>query len=371
MPSISVDTSTALTYIYHQCLRQNWAFASFRLPGHYEPSTYIQQKPDSAVFQGFPEKNGFVFAPFDPTGKHKRIGVIPDLIIKGWQHEDVNNLFPYSLNGYKLKLKSYVYPGIHKATYLNRIERLVRLIGAEEDLQKVVLSRPIHLELNHKLDIYEIYYQLSRVYPDAFVYVFYHPASGLWIGATPERLIRINQRQAEIVSLAGTQVSGDQKLWRNKENHEQAIVTKYIQEILHKYHASDIRLSGPYTCNAGSVQHLKTELSAYIPDQNTIQSLIEDLHPTPAVCGYPQSAALEWIRQEEGYDRSYYTGYLGVFEGTDRMDLYVNLRCMQLFDKAVALYVGGGITRESQPQEEWDETEEKSKTLLSVLENFL
>ncbi len=371
MQSITIDTRIALTYIFHQCLRQNWAFVSFRLPDSAAPITYIQKRPKNTALHGFPEANGFVFAPFNSAGKHKRLGIIPDLIINGWEYDDIHGEIPYALNGYKLKLEPIPHATIKKDRYLRRLAELKHFIDHHPHLQKVVLSRPINLELSRKLDTHALYRQLCEEYPHAFVYMLYHPLGGMWIGATPEQLIRINDAQAEIVSLAGTQVSGEVHAWRNKENKEQAIVTQYIHEILEKYRANDIRLEGPYTYDTGSVQHLKTELKANLSNTHNIDKLVRDLHPTPAVCGYPQRSAMDWINMYEGYDRGYYTGYLGLFNESHHLDLYVNLRCMQIFENAVSLYVGGGITSESQPDEEWDETVVKSQTLLSVLDNFI
>ena len=94
---------------------------------------------------------------------------------------------------------------------------------------------------------------------------------------------------------------------------------------------------------------------------------IRDLHPTPAVCGLPKEKSLDIIYKTEPYDREYYAGYLGMVEN-DSVDFYVNLRCMKIYENAAALFVGGGITANSDAKKEWQETELKAKTLLNILD---
>ena len=91
------------------------------------------------------------------------------------------------------------------------------------------------------------------------------------------------------------------------------------------------------------------------------------LHPTPAVVGYPKAKALEFIRENEGYDRSLYAGFVGVIDPNETSHLFVNLRCIQLFRDRIRVYVGGGINAQSDPESEWLETEKKKEAVLSAL----
>jgi isochorismate synthase len=91
------------------------------------------------------------------------------------------------------------------------------------------------------------------------------------------------------------------------------------------------------------------------------------LHPTSAVCGMELGPAREFLRQHEGYDRSFYTGYLGPVNVEDNTDIYVNLRCMQLRDGHALMYAGAGVTADSVPEQEWEETEMKIDTLTTSL----
>jgi isochorismate synthase len=96
--------------------------------------------------------------------------------------------------------------------------------------------------------------------------------------------------------------------------------------------------------------------------------MLQLLHPTSAVCGQPLDKALEFIRKHENYKRQFYTGYLGPINFEDRTDLFVNLRCLQIMQEKLILYAGAGITQDSIPEKEWEETELKLNTLLKVIE---
>jgi len=95
------------------------------------------------------------------------------------------------------------------------------------------------------------------------------------------------------------------------------------------------------------------------------------LHPTPAVCGLPKNEAKSFILENENYDRKYYTGFLGELNsdvnGINTSSLYVNLRCMEIAKDEAIIYVGGGITKDSIPEKEWEETVRKTATMKKVL----
>jgi isochorismate synthase len=96
--------------------------------------------------------------------------------------------------------------------------------------------------------------------------------------------------------------------------------------------------------------------------------MLKLLHPTSAVCGMPLESAREFLRANEGYDRQFYTGYLGPVNVKGESHLFVNLRCMQLFSKKAILYAGAGVTIDSDAEKEWEETEMKLDTLLSAIQ---
>jgi isochorismate synthase len=103
-----------------------------------------------------------------------------------------------------------------------------------------------------------------------------------------------------------------------------------------------------------------------------LTTIASALHPTPAVCGYPQKYAKEYILKNEAYSREFYTGFLGPVSATDKSaTLMVNLRCMKIEANTARLFVGGGITIVSDPEAEWQETQNKMQTMLQVLKPML
>jgi isochorismate synthase len=207
-------------------------------------------------------------------------------------------------------------------------------------------------------------------YPNAYCYLWYHPKVGLWLGATPELLVTQNQLQISTSALAGTAAVTDTTPpnWKNKELKEQQFVTDYIKKILSNQ-VENLLVSDTETIKAGALWHLKTSFSGRLLAKSSLKDIILQLHPTPAVCGTPRENAKNFILAHEGYSRSYYTGYLGELQlaGANQVSLYVNLRCIQMDGNRIMIYVGGGITADSNPEQEWIETQNKSKTMANLL----
>jgi isochorismate synthase len=136
---------------------------------------------------------------------------------------------------------------------------------------------------------------------------------------------------------------------------------------------SELTVSSPYSVQAGNLWHIKTDIAATIGSDSNLEEIIKSLHPTSAVCGLPKAEAKDFILQNESYDRSYYSGFLGELNidlatfRTEQSDLFVNLRCMKINDKYVELFIGCGITKDSVPEAEFIETVNKSMTMRKVL----
>ena len=235
-------------------------------------------------------------------------------------------------------------------------------------IKKIVLSRFEKVELK-EYNTLALFGELLKSYKNAFVYCWFHPKVGLWLGATPESLLKVDGQKFETMSLAGTQLyqgSLDVK-WNGKENEEQQIVTDFIVDSI-KPLVHVIKISKVKTIRAGNILHLMTKISGtLITDLNSIENLLKALHPTPAICGLPVNSAKKFILKNEHYNRAFYTGYLGELNIKNKSDLYVNLRCMQIKGNESIIYVGGGITNDSIPESEWEETVNKSNTIKNVL----
>lgn len=250
--------------------------------------------------------------------------------------------------------------------------------------KKVVLSRKETIAIPD-FDLVETFKKLLSLYPATFVYCFYHPKIGTWLGATPEQLLKVTDGIFETISLAGTQKDSGKTeiIWQKKEQEEQQFVTDYIVAEISTV-ASEVLVTQPYSIKAGGIWHIKTDISGRLNVHESLKKIIQLLHPTPAVCGLPKNNAKAFILQNEGYDRSFYTGYLGEMNSSltpniVNSDLFVNLRCMQidgaLFNTPDAtnlitnahVYMGCGITKDSIPEKEWEESVNKSMTMKKVL----
>lgn len=254
---------------------------------------------------------------------------------------------------------------ISKDSYLEQADFFLRSIK-ERNLGKAVLSRvkEVNFDENKTSDLFE---QLALEYPNAFVYLVSSELLGTWVGASPEILFRSTDDLGFTTALAGTKKSIDLTEWGVKEQEEQQMVTDFIVDELNAIHASNIQILGPYDAIAGPVKHLKTDIRF---DLNGVEQteIVQKLHPTPAVSGFPQKDAIELIQETERHQRELYTGFIG-FISKEKADVFVNLRCCQIQKGKAYLYLGGGFTKDSIPESEWQETENKSKTLLNILQN--
>lgn len=244
--------------------------------------------------------------------------------------------------------------------YQELIQQTIEDIQNSE-LKKVVISRKKQVE-NFRISIFETYRNLLKNHPNALVFLWQNPNEETWIGATPELLLSQESNKVKTVSLAGTKLPEAE--WTEKELEEQQIVTDFI--VTNFRGLGNLEVKGPETIQAGKFHHLKTYISAEVSDNFSLKNLLKEMHPTPALCGMPKQDAFEYILQNEGYDREFYAGYIGI-EQADSKQYFVNLRSAQIFEDKIWIYVGGGITAESNPEKEWMETELKSGTILNSL----
>ena len=250
-----------------------------------------------------------------------------------------------------------------KDVYLKKADQFIHEIRKNK-LSKVILSRVKSHQSEKSVDA--IFNELNETYPSAFVYLISSEHFGTWIGATPETLISCKDGVGETVALAGTKKASDNSAWGEKEQFEQQFVSDFIEDQLKSVSVTSIAKDGPKDRIAGPVKHLETKFQFNLNEQAPIR-IADKLHPTPAVSGLPQKEAIKLINSIEEHDRSLYAGCIGILG--ERTHLFVNLRCAQYFNEECFLYLGGGFTKDSIAEKEWEETENKSRTLLDILEN--
>ena len=273
-----------------------------------------------------------------------------------------NRIFRFFLSDNSLRKST------SKTGYLDLANRTIAKIR-NEMYDKVVISR-VSVVDHEYTDFYEIFRDLKDRYPQAFVFLYHTPALGCWCGASPEILLRKVDDRFLTMALAGTQIDQgiplNQVQWGDKEIHEQAIIESFISSIFHK-NGIQYEKQGPVTMKAAHVLHILSEF--YCEDHLDGLEIAELLHPGPAICGIPEDLAFDWINQNESHDRQQYCGFIGPWGIDEEYALFVNLRSMRIFQKTFHLYLGGGLTSDSQAELEWKETEQKAKTILSVLNN--
>ncbi|AWI26632.1 isochorismate synthase [Flavobacterium pallidum] len=255
--------------------------------------------------------------------------------------------------------------------HLKLVNDAIRAIS-QQKFDKVVLSRKEMVELPH-FDFGQIFISLSKNYPEAYVYCWFHPKTGFWFGAFAEQLLKTGNGKLHTMSVAGTQKWHEGLIWMEKEKQEQRFVTDFITDELKPF-STAVNASTPYTLKAGTLAHVKTDITAELKPGAHLKNIVEALHPTPAVCGLPKQPALDFILENEGYDRGFYSGFHGelnkdFLNGNEQTDFFVNLRCMHVeaSGNTANLYIGGGITKDSNPEAEWLETVNKSQTMKKVL----
>ncbi len=351
----------------------NLPFVVYRKPKEKNIIALLQDNDRLNHLTDFTE-SGFVFAPFDIKNNI--------VLLHGDRRLEVTP------NSFDPDTKKYAELSLDKGEkdfHLNLVKTGINKI-LEGEFDKVVLSRKI--EVDCKTSSLNLFQKLLVRNPHAFCYLWYHPKVGTWLGATPEILLKGENQRIITMSLAGTQeYNGSEPIeWGAKELEEQELVTNYISNML-KDKVTNLSVSERESVRAGNLLHLRTKLTANY-EKERLGEIVNALHPTPAVCGMPLKPTKEFILRNEDYDREYYTGYLGELNvksenaPTSRRSnvenraykslryattFFVNLRCMQLKQNKVLIYVGGGVTKDSDPEKEWEETVAKTNTMLEVV----
>jgi|APTNR8051073442_1049403.scaffolds.fasta_scaffold00066_26 isochorismate synthase len=383
-----------LIVLFNYAAEQEYSFACWRLPNSTQKNLIISYTPygipANESLEELPE--GFLFAPFD-KGKNSTY-LKADLTFSftdgnleeattplqsksyQWLQEIIPTLQKKKFKPrYKDKKDSSLPPVSQKENFEHFVKKCIDQIEAGS-FEKIVPSRAKRVDLKDSFDVIEVFQKLCFAYPNAMVSFIHTPEAGAWIGASPELLVSVeNKTNFKTVALAGTKMFEEgtnlkQVAWTQKEIEEQALVSRYIINNFKKIRLREFEEHGPKTVVAGNLMHLKTEFAVDMKATNFPQLgsvMLNLLHPTSAVCGMPLEPSLEFLQQHEGYDREFYSGYLGPVNVDNNIHLFVNLRCMQLLKEQAIVYAGAGVTSDSVPETEWEETEMKLNTLLKVI----
>lgn len=392
--AVSTSASTETEYftsLINYAVENRFSVALWRLPDDCVTRLIISKSLHRLKFTDAIEDldPGFIFAPFDASAD--RMFLKADLVFSfsdgrlnrpvtpleissdDWlrdRHEDAKTSNPrlYVTRSTDAETTSKDFFAGLVTDAINNIEK--------GTFEKVVLSRTKIIDRVPGLDISLLFQKLCGVYKNALISFISTPETGSWVGASPELLVSVQDKRIfKTTALAGTQAYSEgvnikSVAWTQKDIEEQALVERYIISCFKKIRLREYEEHGPRTVVAGNLIHLKSDFTVDMEATNFPRLgsvMLQLLHPTSAVCGVPLDTSLEFIHKHENYDRQFYTGYLGPVNFLNRSDLFVNLRCLQILEDKLTLYAGAGITQDSIPEKEWEETELKLNTLLKVI----
>jgi isochorismate synthase len=261
-------------------------------------------------------------------------------------------------------------------SYEARVRSAVESVRAGA-LEKVVVARAVRcptpaIEPGEVLDALRSRHRGCRIFALA--------RAGAWfLGASPERLIRVDGGRVAVDALAGSAPRGrtaaeDARLGRQlveskKEQEEHAIVVRFLRAALAR-RCRDLQvLEAPLLKRLSGIQHLHTPITARLPEDHrfALLDLLPALHPTPAVAGAPRAAALAWLRRHEGFTRGWYGGLVGWLDARGEGELAVALRSALIRSGEAHLFAGAGIVAESDPEAEVEETRLKLRSAAEAL----
>ncbi len=246
----------------------------------------------------------------------------------------------------------------------------------EGRLAKAVLARRVTVLLPQEVKVHRLLAALWQAYPQCSLFAFRR--SGCWfVGATPERLVKVEGGNVYSSCLAGSAPRGrdaqedrllEQALRASpKERREHALVLEAIRGGLERVCRRVEPSAEPSVWKLPTIQHLHTLVTGQLLPSMGVLEAAGQLHPTPAVGGVPREAALEWIRRHEGVHRGWYAGPVGWVGSAGEGEFAVAIRCAVIQGRRAVLYAGCGILGESDPEAEYRESWLKLRPMLAAL----
>jgi menaquinone-specific isochorismate synthase len=246
------------------------------------------------------------------------------------------------------------------------------------DLSKVVLSRSLELKLSEELNLSFALTKLRENYPDSYIFAF-HSGKSTFFGASPEKLAKFADNKIEIDAMAGSASRGssqesdekleDDLLHSQKDLAEHKFVLDYIIKSISKIVESLEFDPQPKVKKFKNIQHLWVPLQAALKSGSAVFEVIDTIFPTPAVCGTPKEKAVSCIKKLEDYRRGMYGGMVGWFNFEGEGEFAVSIRSALTKGDKLTAFAGCGIVADSNAEKEYEESELKLKTILSLFEN--
>ena len=366
-------------------------YAYYRLP---HDSRYTTVQGDVQEFNSCTQLNGqsgFVVAPFQVSDRQPILVIRPDRVEVrgarseegGTSNEEGGMRLDASLDAAS-ELSSFLVtrPSLLDTYHIDFSNFHAQLRAGT--FRKIVLARCADEPAVEGVSDKELFLRACQLYPRMFIALVHTPQSGTWLTATPEILLDGDGSHWRTIALAGTVAlegeqldgEGETVTWSTKNIEEQRLVATYIAECLERF-TTDFQEEGPRTVRAANLVHLRSDFTFTLPSDDRLGDLLHALHPTPAVCGLPKREAFDFIIRNEHTPRRYYSGFIGPLNLDSSLftlhsslkctHLYVSLRCMNIENGVYHLYAGGGLLKDSQEEQEWQETENKLDTMRQVI----
>jgi isochorismate synthase len=261
--------------------------------------------------------------------------------------------------------------------YVERVQRALDAIGSGR-LQKVVVARAAHVTATSPIDPVAWLVALRERFPGCTLFAV-GEGDTVFLGASPERLVRVSGADVETAAIAGTAPRGasqpaDRALGEalcdsRKNGEEHAIVVQFVKSVLAEYCADVVVDPEPILLKTRTVQHLYTGLRARRRADAPVSllELVSRLHPTPAVGGAPRAEALAWLAENESVSRGWFAGPLGFLRSDGDGEFAVALRSALVRGNEATAWAGAGIVARSAPMAEFTETELKLRSVLGPL----
>ncbi|GAB4272791.1 MAG TPA: isochorismate synthase [Opitutae bacterium] len=243
--------------------------------------------------------------------------------------------------------------------------------------QKIVLARALDLVKETPWNPLTSLHVLRQEYPSCFAFSFSAGKGESFVGATPEKILRMRNGRVFTEAIAGSIDRGvhageDARLARelldsDKDRREHLCIVEDITQQLERLGISAKPTGQPRLLPLANVQHLYTPIEGVVPPNVHLLNALSVLHPTPAVGGVPRAAAKAYIHEAEPFNRGLYAGALGWFNARGEGEIVVGLRSALIAGRHARLYAGGGIVEGSDPEREKIETDWKFKVMLDHL----
>ncbi|MCF7954453.1 MAG: isochorismate synthase [Phycisphaerae bacterium] len=305
------------------------------------------------------------------TGDENISGLI-EKFRKAIAHVNLENDSPVSVDQYTIT-KQTDCPD--KKQWDENVKQVISDLG-DTHIQKVVLARKLELQTSIPVRPVEILRRLKSKNVMTYNFCFQFEEGNAFIGSTPECLFSLRGKNIYSEAIAGTRLKGTDAA-EQKKYHKQ-LVESEKEQLEHDYVFDNVNESLAEICGSVEIaarrqvvslsylQHFSSSFNGQLKDGVSVCDIIRSLHPTAAVNGYPSKAAIREIRKYESFSRGWFAGPVGwIAKGS--ANFAVAIRSALIRQKQISLFAGAGIVKSSNPEQEWQEIQNKIKQFLDVI----